>query len=95
MAGALEVGEPVVITRLDVVGLGAGCSMADEAEPAGRVTSEDGGAALGPIGREASLPVAALPAAHFFFRCPLPLLAMALEMAAARLLLMPWRLSAS
>ena len=66
MAGALEVGEAVVVAGLDVVGLGARCSLADEAEPACWVASEDGGAALCPVCGEAPLPVAALPAAHYF-----------------------------
>jgi hypothetical protein len=94
MAGALEVGEPMIVAGFDVVGLGARCSMTDEAEPTGRVTPENGGAALSPVGGEASLPVAALPAAHFF-RLPLPLEAMALEILAALVLLMPLALRAS
>lgn len=64
VAGALEIGEPVVIAWVDVVSLGARRAMAGEAELAGRVASEDGGAALGPVGGEASLPVAALPGWH-------------------------------
>jgi hypothetical protein len=84
----------MVIAGLDVVGLGAGCSMTYEAEPAYRVALENGGAALGPVGGEAALPVAALPTAHFFC-LPLPFETMALEMLAALVLLMPLRLRAS
>jgi hypothetical protein len=48
-AGALEVLEAVVITRLAVVGLGARRATADDAKAAGRVTLEDDSTALAPV----------------------------------------------